>query len=321
MTSKIVVLDPISAETARRMRGLLPPGLVLEHAEGRDRAHLLAIVAEADVIISGQIPVDAELLRAAPRARLLHKWGVGVDNFDLEAARAQGVTVARTTGSNAMPVAEFTLGLMIALLRNLAWGHCSLRGGEWRNTTMPKPSFMLSGKTVGIIGFGAIGKNVARLLAPFGGMILYNKTSRLDPAEEKALGVRHATVPELLREADVVSLHCPLTPQTQNLIDRAALQSMKRSAVLINVARGGVVNEQDLAEALRAREILGAATDVYETEPPPAGHPLLALDNVVATPHIAAMAADNFEKTINQMFRNVALFVRGEGVPPSDFVG
>ncbi|MDJ0387722.1 2-hydroxyacid dehydrogenase [Roseomonas sp. E05] len=320
MTSKIVVLDPITPETARRMRGLLPPGLVLEHAEGRDRAHLLAIVADADVIVSGQIPVDADLLRAAPRARLLHKWGVGVDNFDLEAARAQGVTVARTTGSNAMPVAEFTLGLMIALLRNLAWGHCSLRGGEWRNTSMPKPSLMLSGKTVGLIGFGAIGKNVARLLAPFGGRILYNKTRPLDAAEEQALGVTYASVPELLKEADVVSLHCPLTPQTQGLIDRAALQSMKRSAVLINVARGGVVNEQDLADALRAREILGAATDVYETEPPPAGHPLLALDNVVATPHIAAMAADNFEKTINQMFGNIARFARGEGVPPTDFV-
>ena len=320
MTSKIVVLDPITAETARRMRGLLPPGLVLEHAEGRDRAHLLAIVAEADVIVSGQIPVDAELLRAAPRARLLHKWGVGVDNFDLEAARAQRVTVARTTGSNAMPVAEFTLGLMIALLRNLAWGHTSLRGGEWRNTSMPKPSYMLSGKTVGLIGFGAIGQNVARLLAPFGGRILYNKTKPLDAAEEKALGVTYATVPELLKEADVVSLHCPLTPQTQGLIDRAALQSMKRSAVLINVARGGVVNEQDLADALRAREILGAATDVYETEPPPAGHPLLALDNVVATPHIAAMAADNFEKTINQMFGNIARFAEGDGVAPTDFV-
>jgi len=320
MTSKIVILDPITPETARRMRGLLPPGLELAHAEGRDRAHLLAIVAEADIIVSGQIPVDAELLRAAPRARLLHKWGVGVDNFDLEAARAQGVTVARTTGSNAMPVAEFTLGLMIALLRNLAWGHASLRDGEWRNTSMPKPSFMLSGKTVGIIGFGAIGKNVAKLLAPFGGTILYNKTSRLDPVEEKALGVSYATVPDLLKEADVVSLHCPLTPQTQGLIDRAALQTMKRSAVLINVARGGVVNEQDLADALHAREILGAATDVYETEPPPAGHPLLALDNVVATPHIAAMAADNFEKTINQMFGNIACFVSGKGVPPSDFV-
>lgn len=320
MPSKIIVLDPITTETAARMRALLPEGLVLDHARNRDAAHLRALVADADVLVSGQVAVDAELLRAAPRAKLLHKWGVGTDNFDLDAARARGIAVARTTGSNAMPVAEFTLGLMIALMRNLAWGHATLRAGEWRTTSQPKPSYMLSGKTIGIVGFGAIGRNVAKLMAPFGGRILYTKPSRIDPAEEQALGVTYAALPELLREADIVSLHCPLTPQTRGMIGREALRSMKRSAVLINVARGGVVDEQDLLDALRAGEILGAAMDVYETEPLPPGNPLLELENVVATPHIAAMAADNFEKTINQMFGNIDRFLRGEGVTPADLV-
>lgn len=320
MTRKIVVLDPITAETATRMRALLPAGMVLEHARNREAAHLAEIVAEADFIVSGQIAVDAALLAAAPRAKLLHKWGVGVDNFDLPAARAQGVTVARTTGSNAVPVAEFTLGLMIGLLRNLAWGHHTLQNHQWRTTDLPKPSYMLSGKTVGIVGFGAIGQNVARLLAPFGGRILYTKTRPLPAAEEQALGVRFATLPEILAEADVVSLHCPMTPQTAGMIDRAALQSMKRSAVLINVARGGVVVERDLVDALRAKEILGAATDVYETEPVPFDHPLLTMENVVATPHIAAMAADNFDKTILQMWGNIERAARGEPVAAADFV-
>ncbi|WP_159994236.1 2-hydroxyacid dehydrogenase [Roseomonas sp. 18066] len=320
MTSKIVVLDPITAETATRMRGLLPEGMQLEHAKNREAAHLQEIVADADFIVSGQIAVDAALLAAAPRARLLHKWGVGVDNFDLDAARAQGVIVARTTGSNAVPVAEFTLGLMIGLLRNLAWGHHTLQNHQWRTTQLPKPSYMLSGKTIGIVGFGAIGQNVARLLRPFGGRILYTKNRRLAEAEEQALGVEFADLATILAEADVVSLHCPMTPQTAGMIDRRALQSMKRSAVLINVARGGVVIESDLVEALRAKEILGAATDVYETEPVPFDHPLLTMENVVATPHIAAMAADNFESTILQMWGNIDRVARGEPVAEADFV-
>lgn len=320
MTDKIVVLDPITAETARRMRELLPEGMVMEHATSREAAHLHALVADADFLVSGQIAVDAALLASAKRARLLHKWGVGVDNFDLDAAQARGVTVARTTGSNARPVAEFTLGLAIALLRNLAWGHTTLRGGEWRTTSLPKPSYSLSGKTWGIIGFGAIGQNVAKLVQPFGGTILYNKTRRLDAAEEAERGVRFATVPEILREADIVSLHCPMTPETKGMINRAALQSMKRSAVLINVARGGIVVESDLVEALRAREILGAAMDVYETEPTPAENPLLHLENVVCTPHIAAMAADNFVPTITQMFGNIRRVAQGEPVAEADFV-
>ncbi|MBO1074736.1 2-hydroxyacid dehydrogenase [Roseomonas marmotae] len=321
MNEKIIVLDPITPTTADRMRALLPPGLTLEHAKTREYAELKELVVDADYIVSGQIPVDAELLAAARKAKLLHKWGVGVDNFDLDAARAQGVTVARTTGSNAVPVAEFAVGLMIALLRNLAFGHAALReNGAWRTTTLPKESLMISGKTVGIIGYGAIGQNVARMVKAFGSTVLYNKTRRLSAEEEAAQGVRFATVPEILAESDIVSLHCPMTPQTKGMIDRKALQSMKPKAVLINCARGGVVIESDLVEALRAKEILGAATDVYETEPVPADHPLLKLDNAVVTPHIAAMAADNFASTINQMWGNIHRVAQGGQVAEADFV-
>jgi len=321
MSEKIVVIDPITPSTAQRMRDLLPPGLTLEHATSRDPAELKTLVADADYIVSGQIAVNAELLAAARQAKLLHKWGVGVDNFDLDAAKAQGVTVARTTGSNAVPVAEFAVGLMIALLRNLAFGHATLReNGAWRTTTLPKESLMISGKTVGIIGYGAIGQNVARMVKAFGCPVLYNKTRPLSAAEEAEQGVRFATVPEILAQADIVSLHCPMTPQTAGMIDRRALQSMKPKAVLINCARGGVVIESDLVEALKAREILGAATDVYEQEPVPADHPLLKLDNAVVTPHIAAMAADNFVSTINQMFGNIHRVSQGGAVAENDFV-
>ncbi len=320
MTETVIVLDPISEQTAQRLRALLPPGLVLEHGTSRDEAHQQAIIAEADYAISGQIAVPGSVLRAAKKLKLLHKWGVGTDNLDLITAAELGIKVARTTGSNAIPVAEFTIGLIIAALRNLAFGHAELMKGDWRGGRLPIDSYTLSGKTVGIVGFGAIGQSVARMLSGFGCKILYNKPHRLAPEEELRLGVTYAGMPVLLATADIVTLHCPLTPATAGMIDRAALSSMKRTAVLVNVARGGVVIEDDLIAALRARDIHAAAMDVFETEPLPADHALLTLDNVVLTPHLAAGAADTFEKTVRQMFGNIQLAMEGKPVPARDMV-
>jgi phosphoglycerate dehydrogenase-like enzyme len=320
MTETIVLLDMTSPDRAEKLRALLPPGFVLTHGTARGDEHMKQIIAEADYAISGQVGVSADVLRAAKKLKLLHKWGVGVDNIDVAAAKELGIKVARTTGSNAVPVAEFTLGLMLSALRYIGYGHAELKKGHWATGHLPGETFMLSGKTVGIVGFGAIGKNVAKLLKGFGCTILYSKRQPLSASEEAALGVKHATMAELLAQSDVVSLHCPLTPETTNLIDKAALAAMKKTAVLINVARGGVVNEADLVVALRAKDIAGAAMDVYSVEPLPAESELLTLDNIVVTPHLAAMAADNFAPTVTRMFANMAHVSRGEPVPPLDLV-
>jgi D-3-phosphoglycerate dehydrogenase len=321
MTETIVVLDPLTEERADRLRALLPPGLVLTHGTARGDDHLKEIIAEADYAIAGQVGVSGDVLRAARKLKLLHKWGVGVDNLDLDTARELGIKVARTTGSNAVPVAEFTLGLMLSALRCIAFGHAELKKGQWRGPSrLPMETFMLSGKTVGIIGFGAIGQTVAKLLSGFGCTILYSKRTPLGPDEEAALGARYATLPEILARSDVISLNCPLTPETAGLIDKAAFEAMKRTAVLVNVARGGIVVEADLIEALRSGEIHAAAMDVYAIEPLPADSPLLTLDNLVVTPHLAAIAADNFAKTVNQMFGTIGCVARGEPVPARDLV-
>jgi phosphoglycerate dehydrogenase-like enzyme len=320
MTETIVLLDMTSPDRAEKLRALLPPGFVLTHGTARGDEHMKQIIAEADYAISGQVGVSADVLRAAKKLKLLHKWGVGVDNIDVAAAKELGIKVARTTGSNAVPVAEFTLGLMLSALRYIGYGHAELKKGHWATGHLPGETFMLSGKTVGIVGFGAIGKNVAKLLKGFGCTILYSKRQPLSASEEAALGVKHATMAELLAQSDVVSLHCPLTPETTNLIDKAALAAMKKTAVLINVARGGVVNEADLVVALRAKDIAGAAMDVYSIEPLPPESELLTLDNIVVTPHLAAMAADNFAPTVTRMFANMAHVSRGEPVPPLDLV-
>ena len=319
MNETIVVLDAITERIAERLRALLPDGFELSHATASGDDHLVEIVAGADYAISGQVPVGGTVLRAGKRLRLLHKWGVGVDNLDIDTARELGIQVARTTGSNSTAVAEFTIGLMICALRHIPDGHHRLQQGEWRNWRGQSP-FLLSGKTVGLVGFGAIGKAVARLLAGFGCTVLYTKPNRLGRDEEDRLGVEYAELPDLLARSDAVSLHCPLTPATTGLIDRGALESMKPTAVLVNVARGGVVAESDLAWALRNGVIHSAAVDVYEVEPLPASSPLLHIENLTLTPHLGAMAADTFEPTVTRMFANIVRVSRGEPLPALDAV-
>jgi D-3-phosphoglycerate dehydrogenase len=320
MSETIVILDPIAAPTAERMRALLPEGFRLTHGTSREEPHLQEIIADADYAISGQIAVGGAVLRAAKRLKLLHKWGVGTDNFDLDTARALGIKVARTTGSNAVPVAEFTIGLMISALRNLVDSAIRLNQGQWNAGNFARPSFLLSGKTVGLVGFGAIGQAVARLLTSFGCTVLYHQRNRALPALEAALNARYVPLAALLAESDVVSLHCPLTPETAGLIDHAALASMKRTAVLVNVARGGVVVEADLVRALQEKLIQAAAMDVFETEPLPPDSPLIGVPGLVITPHIAASSGDTFAKTVQRMFDNIACVARGEPIPPGDVV-
>jgi phosphoglycerate dehydrogenase-like enzyme len=321
MTRRIVLLDVVPPARADRLRALLPPGFDLAVGVEPGLPAMRALVAEAEFAITGQVAVPAEVFAAAPRLKLLHKWGVGVDNIDLAAARAHGVRVARTTGSNALPVAEFTIGLMISALRMIPYAHRWLAAGSWRGpSALPAEPLLLSGKTVGIVGMGAIGMQVAKLLGGFGCRILYAKRTPLPAADEARIGATRAGLAELLAESDVVSLHCPLTPETEGLIGRREFELMKQTAILVNVARGGVVDEMALHEALAARRIRGAAMDVFSLEPAAPDNPLLALDTLVVTPHLAAAAADTFEPTVRRMFRNIALAAAGEPLPESDVV-
>lgn len=321
MSHTIALLDVTAPARAQVLRALLPEGFTLTHGTAPGEEAMKALIRDADFAISGQVAVSGQVLRAATKLKLLHKWGVGVDNIDVATARELGIRVARTTASNALPVAEFTIGLIFAALRFSAYGHAMLKQGHWQGfSKLPGETFLLSGKTVGIIGFGAIGQNLARLLRGFSCTLLYAKRTPLSPSEEAALGARHVSLDEILETADVVSLHCPLTPETANMIDRQAFARMKRSAVLVNVARGGVVNEADLFEALSQRVIGGAAMDVFSVEPLPPDSPLLRLDNLVVTPHLAAVTVDTFEPTVRRMFENIARAARGEPVAALDVV-
>ena len=322
MSEKIVVLDMMAEARAKQVRALVPAGMDFACGTAPGDHSMKALIADADYAIAGQVAVSGDVLRAAKKLKLLHKWGVGVDNLDLEAARACGIKVARTTGSNAVPVAEFTVGLTLASLRGISFGNAELKQGRWRGLSgLPMQTFLLSGKTFGIVGFGAIGKTVARVIRGFGCTVLYNKRTPLTAAEEAEHGATYATIDDLLARSDVVSLNCPLTPETKNLINKTTLQRMKRTAVLVNVARGGVVAEDDLVWALKNGVIHSAAMDVYEIEPLPPDSPLLQpIDNLTVTPHLAAIAVDVFESSVLQMMHNILCVSRGESVPERDAV-
>ncbi len=237
----------------------------------------------AEVIICGAEPFDRDFIAEAPETlRVLSHYGVGVDSIDLPACRERGILVCNTPGANADSVADMALCLMLATVRQVVNHDRHTRLGEWKRF----PSMELKGKTLGIIGFGAIGQEVAKRAAGFG-MVLMAYDPFFNEAAAQALSVERAGLGELLEKADIVTLHLPCNPSTYHIIDRKALSAMKEGAVLVNTARGDLIDEQALAEALENRHLLGAGLDVYSGEPIRES-PLFRLENVTLMPHCAA---------------------------------
>jgi D-3-phosphoglycerate dehydrogenase len=243
---------------------------------------LLPALKGIDATLAGSEPYTRRVLAANPGLKVIARVGVGYDAVDVAAATDLGVAVTITPGANHDAVAEHTFALMLALVKDLIAQHTALKAGSWpRKTNLP-----LRGRTLGIAALGRIGKAVALRGACFG-MKLLAYEPYPDQAFIKQHGVTLMPFDQLLAESDFLSLHMPLTPQSRHCINQQALRRMKPSAYLINTARGGLVCEADLVEALKSRRIAGAALDVFEEEPPIPTNPLLALDNVVLTPHAA----------------------------------
>jgi phosphoglycerate dehydrogenase-like enzyme len=320
MTFKLAMLQPTAPEMEAVIRSLLPPDFALITINGRSPDDVKAGAADADYCVWWDLPVTADIIAAAPRVKLFHKWGVGVDNIDVDACRARGIRIMRTTGSNAVQVAEATVGLMIAVARRIVQAHIATVAGGWPKTEVWQRSVLVSGKTVGIVGLGAIGKALAKRLRGFDCTILYTNRNRLPAAEEAAIGVQYRPLEALLAECDILSLNCPLTPETARMINAERLAMMKRGALIVNVARGGIVVEADLVAALRSGHIAGAAVDVFDEEPPPKDHPLLHMDNVICTPHTASTARQDPRKSVQRWLDNILKLHRGEELPAGDVV-
>ena len=270
-------------------------------------AQLAALLPGVDGYIAGLDTIDAAALAAADALRVIARYGVGTDNVDLPAARGRGIVVTNTPGANAGAVAELAVTLLLLLARPVLNAVAATRDGGWPRTS----GLSLSGKTVGLVGFGAIGRATARLLSGFGCRLL-TYDPWCDTAAAATLGVAPVALDEILAASDFVSLHAPLTPETRGLVDAAFLARMKPGAALVNTARGELVDEAALYEALVAGRLRGAALDAFAHEPPPAGHPLLALPNVIATPHMGAHT-DGATTTMGRMALADCLAVlRGE---------
>jgi D-3-phosphoglycerate dehydrogenase len=265
---------------------------------------LLARIANAEVVINirSSTKFPATVFAACPRLELLSLWGTGTDNVDLAAAKQYGVTVTNTPGVSAVSIAEHSLMLALAVARRVVDIHNGVVAGGWPRGQ----SVQLQGKTLGVIGLGAIGRNFARLGQGIG-MRVIAWTMHPNPA----LGFELVELDELLRTSDVVSLHLRLSPQTTGFLGRDRLALMKPGAILINTARGPIVDEAAVIDALRERRLAGAGIDVFDAEPLPAGHPLTKLDNVVLTSHCAGITPEALEAGLALAIENVVNYLDG----------
>ncbi|MEX2644508.1 MAG: NAD(P)-dependent oxidoreductase [Acetobacterales bacterium] len=262
MVNRIVYLEPHVAAVQAQLQALVPDGFEMVFATGREEDEHAALMRDADYAIVSSNKVTARMIDGAERMTLIHRWGIGIDLIDVEACRRNGIGLAVTHGVNAAPVAEMAVALTLDVLRQVSLADRAMREGRWLKNELRVTASSLMRKTVGVVGMGNIGRAYVRLLRGFDCTVLYTKRNRLPEAEEKALGLTYATFGEILERADVVSLHCPLTDETRGLVDAAVLRRMKPRAVLINVARGEIVVEEDLVAALREGVIAGAGIDV-----------------------------------------------------------
>ena len=287
------------------------PGIDLTICPEADTALYARLLPEIEVIWHVLRPITAADIAAAPKLRLIQKIGVGVNTIDLEAARARGIAVCNLPGTNSRAVAEMTLLLMLGALRRIAYFDTETRAGRgwFQPPALQDGLFELGGRKVGLVGYGAVPKLLAPILQAMGCKILY--TARAPKPE--ALGT-FLPFEALLAEADVVSLHIPETPETRGLLNGAAIARMKPGAVLVNTARGGLVDQAALAAALRSGHLAAAGLDVFAVEPLNPADPLLGLPNVVLAPHVAWLSTGTFARSFSIAAENCRRLASGEAL-------
>jgi D-3-phosphoglycerate dehydrogenase len=284
----------------------------VRHVDGTDRTALLAALGDADaVIVRSATQIDAEAIAAAPRLTVVARAGVGLDNVDVAAATRRGVMVVNAPTSNIVSAAEQAIALLLAVARHTSVAHASLRRGEWQRSKFT--GVEIQGKTVGVVGLGRIGVLFAQRMAAFGSrLIAYDPY--VQPARAAQLGVRLVGLDELLRDSDFISIHLPKTPETLGLIGEKELRLVKPTVRIVNAARGGLIDEQALADAIAEGRVAGAGIDVYAKEPCTSS-PLFNYDNVVAVPHLGASTVEAQDKAGLAVARSVKLALEGEFVP------
>lgn len=294
----------------------LPAGFVVVDLPERTSAAAAGAMPGADLVIGdyqGEVEVTADVVAAMDRVRLFHQPTTGYDLVDVDACAAAGIPVTNAGDATSVAMGEHVVMTTLALLKALVWRYDQVRAGQWPQHEVVARSLVdLQGKTVGLIGFGRAAEEAAKRFAPFGCTVLYTARRRRPAATEDELGVQWAERDDLLARSDVVVVLVDLNRETRHLVNAAALDEMKPSAFLINVARGGVVDEAALVAALQAGTIAGAALDVFAQEPLPAGSPLRELDNVILTPHVAGATVETRMRMLTRSFEVLTKAAAGE---------
>ncbi len=304
---KVLVAAPLHPKAIEKLRSA---GFEVIIKEYPSEDELVKLIKDADAIIVRSKPrVTRRVIEAAEKLRVIGRAGVGIDNIDLEAAKEKGINVLNTPGAPSRSVAELAIGLMLAVARKIAFADRKMREGVWAKKQCM--GFELRGKVLGVIGMGRIGREVARIAYYGFGMkiIYYDARGKMEDVERE-LGAKYRELNDVLREADIVTLHVPLLPSTRHLINEERLKLMKPSTILINTARGGVVDTEALIKALSNGWIAGAGLDVYEEEPLPKDHPLTKFDNVVLTPHIGSTTIEAQERAGVQIAEKIIEFFK-----------
>lgn len=274
-------------------------------------------IKDVEYIVNRSFEITETVLNHAPHLVLLQKWGAGYDKIDIKAAGKRGVSVAICLGSNTMPVAEFAVLHMLAVYRNLLPLSNKIKENNWARDEYAKKSYMINGKTVGLIGLGNIGQRVGMIVKRgFGAEVQYYDLHRMPEEKEIALGFKFVDLDTLLRTSDIISIHVPLFDSTRNLINSESFAKMKPTAIVINTSRGGVIDEEALIEALRNKVIAGAGIDTFAHEPLDASSHLLQFENVVATPHSGGNTADNDINMVSCCVENIIKYDSGGGLQP-----
>jgi phosphoglycerate dehydrogenase-like enzyme len=315
----VVYWNRATPEVYEVIRSQMPPDWKLVTLQGETEADWLTQLGEVDFMIVADWAITPEVLAAAPKLKMVQHQGVGHEKIDKAALKARGIPLALCPAGTTVGVAEHTILLILAVYKRLVVADTKMRQGTWLQWGLRAGSFELAGKTLGLLGFGRIAQAVAKRAHAFDAKILYHDPLiPAVPAVAAAWNVQSVSFERLLAESDIVSVHVPTTDETRKFLGAPQFQRMKRSAILINTARGAVVDEAALIQALQGKMIAGAGLDVFAQEPIHSNNPLLTMDNAVLTPHIAAGTVDALKAKMGAVFANLTR--RAEGKPIQDRV-
>ncbi len=313
----IALTGPYDPKVKELLYKMLPPGFEIREVGSESEYSKLQ---EANYVILRTLKLSKQEINAIPNLKLIQRWGVGYDTVDIKAAGNKNIPVTITSGMNAVPVSEMAVLLMLAVYRNIPRLYENVIAGKWREGLKVDTLFTIEGKTVGLVGLGSIGRQVAQKVRAFGAKVQYYDAFRLSDEDEKRLGVSYAGFEDLIKTADIISLHVPLIEATKHMICKETIALMKPTSIIINTARGGIIKENDLVDALKNKRILGAGLDVVENEPPDEQSPLLGLQNVVITPHMGGSTMDISVNMAKRCIENIVKVSKGESLLSADIV-